>query len=106
MNPHTGSDYMSFSRAGFSAAFATEADLMANDGTYNPFPHTVADRIDLANGEFSFDVSRSVVDVAYLDRIGNADRDGFGLELGIQHMMEFSKLAVGFVVEQAGWDTD
>lgn len=75
--PQAGSDYMSFSRAGFSAAFATEADLMANDGTYNPFAHTVADRIDLPKGEFSFD-----------------------------HMMEFSKLAVGFVVEQAGWDRD
>lgn len=49
-----GSDYMSFSRAGFPAAFATEADPMA--GLFDPFVHTVADRMDLSTGEFSFEV--------------------------------------------------
>lgn len=45
---------MSFSRAGFPAAFATEADPMA--GLFDPFVHTVADRMDLSTGEFSFEV--------------------------------------------------
>ncbi|KAG7562264.1 hypothetical protein FFLO_02252 [Filobasidium floriforme] len=70
-----GSDYMSFSRAGFPAAFATEADPMA--GLFDPFVHTVADRMDLSTGEFSF-----------------------------EHMLQFAKLTVGFVVEQAGWNED
>ena len=50
-----GSDYMSFQHAGFPAAFATEADPMA--GLFDPYVHTVADRMDLSTGEFSFEAS-------------------------------------------------
>jgi hypothetical protein len=49
---------MSFTNAGFSAAFATEADPMA--GLFDPYVHTVADRMDLADQEFSFEVSLRV----------------------------------------------
>lgn len=52
---YAGSDYMSFSKAGFSSAFVTEADPMA--GLFDPYVHTVADRMNLASGEFSFEVS-------------------------------------------------
>ena len=55
MTRYAGSDYMSFSKAGFSSAFVTEADPMA--GLFDPYVHTVADRMNLASGEFSFEVS-------------------------------------------------
>lgn len=66
-----GSDHMSWHRAGFPAIFAAEGDPFR---TFNPYIHTSGDRIDLADGEFSF-----------------------------EHALEFAKVAVGFVVELGGW---
>jgi leucyl aminopeptidase len=66
-----GSDHMSWYRAGFPAIFAAEGDPFR---TFNPYIHTSEDKIDLADGEFSF-----------------------------EHALEFAKVAVGFVVELGGW---
>ncbi|KAG2355229.1 Zn-dependent exopeptidase [Suillus spraguei] len=66
-----GSDHMSWHRAGFPAIFATEGDPFR---TFNPYIHTSEDKIDLADGEFSF-----------------------------EHALEFAKVAVGFVIELGGW---
>ncbi|KAF8837815.1 Zn-dependent exopeptidase [Paxillus ammoniavirescens] len=66
-----GSDHMSWHRAGFPAIFATEGDPFS---TFNPYIHTVDDRMDLKDGEFSF-----------------------------EHALEFVKVAVGFAVELGGW---
>jgi hypothetical protein len=59
---------MSFSRAGFPAAFATEADPMA--GLFDPFVHTVADRMDLSTGEFSFEVGSEKASKRNVQRMG------------------------------------
>ncbi|KAG2143527.1 Zn-dependent exopeptidase [Suillus bovinus] len=66
-----GSDHMSWYRAGYPAIFAAEGDPFR---TFNPYIHTSGDKIDLADGEFSF-----------------------------EHALEFAKVAVGFVVELGGW---
>lgn len=66
-----GSDHMSWYRAGSPAICATEGDPFR---TLNPYIHTSEDRMDLADGEFSF-----------------------------EHALEFAKVAVGFVVELGGW---
>ncbi|KAH0835054.1 Zn-dependent exopeptidase [Lanmaoa asiatica] len=65
------SDHMSWHRAGFPAIFATEGDPFR---AFNPYIHTVDDRMDLKDGEFSF-----------------------------EHALEFAKVAVGFAVELGGW---
>ncbi|KAF9218846.1 Zn-dependent exopeptidase [Gyrodon lividus] len=69
--PGAGSDHMSWHRAGFPAIFATEGDPFK---TFNPYIHTVKDKIDLDDDEFSF-----------------------------EHALEFAKVAVGFAVELGGW---
>lgn len=69
--PGAGSDHMSWYRAGYPAIFAAEGDPFK---TFNPYIHTAGDKIDLADGEFSF-----------------------------EHALEFAKVAVGFVVELGGW---
>ncbi|KAG2098953.1 Zn-dependent exopeptidase [Suillus discolor] len=69
--PGAGSDHMSWYRAGYPAIFAAEGDPFK---TFNPYIHTSGDKIDLADGEFSF-----------------------------EHALEFAKVAVGFVVELGGW---
>ncbi|KAH7909279.1 Zn-dependent exopeptidase [Hygrophoropsis aurantiaca] len=69
--PGAGSDHMSWYRAGFPSIFAAEGDPNTD---FNPYIHTSGDRMDLANGEFSF-----------------------------EHALEFAKVAVGFVVELGGW---
>jgi len=69
--PGAGSDHMSWHRAGFPAIFATEGDPTT---AFNPHIHTTEDRIDLKDGEFSF-----------------------------EHAFEFVKVAVGFAVELGGW---
>ncbi|KAG9311505.1 Zn-dependent exopeptidase [Chiua virens] len=66
-----GSDHMSWHRAGFPAIFATEGDPLQ---AFNPYIHTAEDRINLADGEFSF-----------------------------EHALEFAKVAVGFAIELGGW---
>ncbi|KAJ8595370.1 Zn-dependent exopeptidase [Rhizopogon salebrosus TDB-379] len=66
-----GSDHMSWHLAGFPAIAATEGDPFR---TLNPYIHTSGDRMDLANGEFSF-----------------------------EHALEFAKVTVGFVIELGGW---
>ncbi|KIJ07264.1 hypothetical protein PAXINDRAFT_90708 [Paxillus involutus ATCC 200175] len=53
------------------AIFATEGDPFS---TFNPYIHTADDRMDLKDGEFSF-----------------------------EHALEFVKVAVGFAVELGGW---
>ncbi|KAG2065997.1 Zn-dependent exopeptidase [Suillus decipiens] len=66
-----GSDHVSWRRAGFPVICATEGDPFR---TLNPYIHTSEDKIDLANGEFSF-----------------------------EHALELAKVAVGFVIELGGW---
>ncbi|KAH7921426.1 Zn-dependent exopeptidase [Leucogyrophana mollusca] len=65
-----GSDHMPWDKIGVPVAAATEE----HPDKANPYEHTEADRIDLANGEFSFEFIR-----------------------------EFTKVAIGFVVELGGW---
>jgi len=69
--PGAGSDHMSWHRAGFASTFATEAEPFKD---FNPYIHTVDDRLDLEDDAFSF-----------------------------EHALEFSKLAIGFAVELGGW---
>jgi bacterial leucyl aminopeptidase len=61
VNRNAGSDHMSFTRAGYPAVFASEGNPLADNkfpGEYNPYMHTVKDRIDVDDetGVFSFDV--------------------------------------------------
>jgi len=75
-----GSDYMSFTRLNYPAAFASEGNPLAHGafpGDYNPYVHGINDTMDIndATGIFSID-----------------------------HMARFSELAIAFAVEQAGWD--
>ncbi|KAM3530968.1 hypothetical protein MY4038_004640 [Beauveria bassiana] len=72
-----GSDYMSFTNAGFPAAFASEGDPIS--GEFDPYVHGAHDTMDVDDetGRFSLD-----------------------------HMARFSELALAYVVEQAGWNND
>ncbi|KAJ6444570.1 peptidase [Purpureocillium lavendulum] len=73
--PNAGSDYMSFTKVGYPAAFATEGNPMAGGGLpgdYDPYVHGVGDTLDVDD------------------------------ETG--HMARFAGLAIAFAVEQAGWD--
>ncbi|KAH8923798.1 Zn-dependent exopeptidase [Atractiella rhizophila] len=71
--PGAGSDHMSWYAAGYPAAFASEGDPNVEDA-FDPYVHTVDDRMDLPGKVFSFD-----------------------------HALEFSKLAVAFAIELGGW---
>ncbi|WWC59805.1 uncharacterized protein I303_102367 [Kwoniella dejecticola CBS 10117] len=73
-----GSDYMSWTRGGYPAAFAAEGDPLAGGfpGDFDGYIHTDKDRMDVD------------------------DETGY---FSLEHMLEFSKLAVAFAVEQAGW---
>ncbi|KKY23555.1 putative peptidase family m28 [Phaeomoniella chlamydospora] len=79
LGPNAGSDYMSFTKLDFPAAFASEGDPMAGGfpGEMDKYVHTVKDTMDVDDetGYFSLD-----------------------------HMARFSELAIAFAVEQAGWD--
>ncbi|KAG1733109.1 Zn-dependent exopeptidase [Suillus lakei] len=61
-----GSDHMSWHRAGFPAIFAAEGDPFR---TFNPYIHTSGDRMDLADGEFSFENLRTVA-VGFVVELG------------------------------------
>lgn len=74
LQPGAGSDYMSWTAGGYPSAFAAEGDPL--DDAFDPYLHTSRDRMDVDD-----------------------ERGTFSLE----HMKEFSKLAVAFAVEQAGW---
>lgn len=82
---------MSWHRAGFPAIFATEGDPLQ---AFNPYIHTENDKMDLKDGEFSFEVRsrhlswRPIVDLKSND---------------CKHALEFAKVAVGFAVELGGW---
>ncbi|OCF40862.1 hypothetical protein I317_05312 [Kwoniella heveanensis CBS 569] len=73
-----GSDYMSWTRGGYPASFAAEGDPLSGGfpGEFDGYIHTAKDRMDIDDetGKFS-----------------------------LEHMLEFSKLAIAFAVEQAGW---
>ncbi|TDZ18663.1 Leucine aminopeptidase 1 [Colletotrichum orbiculare MAFF 240422] len=77
--PGAGSDYMSYTKLGFPATFASEGNPVAGGfpGEFDPYVHTSKDTIDVDDdyGYFSF-----------------------------AHMARFSELAVAFAIEQAGWD--
>ncbi|KAK8035430.1 hypothetical protein PG993_010425 [Apiospora rasikravindrae] len=80
IDPRAGSDYLSYTKLGYPSAFATEGDPLAGGefpGDFDPYIHSVKDTmyVDDETGKFSFD-----------------------------HMAEFCKLAIGFAIEQAGWD--
>ncbi|KIJ63872.1 hypothetical protein HYDPIDRAFT_112847 [Hydnomerulius pinastri MD-312] len=66
-----GSDHMAWHRAGFPAIAGTEGNPYT---AFNPYIHTAGDRMDLKDGEFSF-----------------------------EHALEFAKVAVGFAIELGGW---
>ncbi|WWD00961.1 hypothetical protein V866_007899 [Kwoniella sp. B9012] len=73
-----GSDYMSWTQGGYPAAFAAEGDPLSGGfpGDFDGYIHTDKDRMDID------------------------DETGY---FSLEHMLEFSKLAVAFAVEQAGW---
>ncbi|EFQ35787.1 peptidase family M28 [Colletotrichum graminicola] len=77
--PGAGSDYMSYTKLGFPAAFASEGNPVAGGfpGEFDPYVHTDKDTmwVDDETGVFSID-----------------------------HMARFSELAIAFAVEQSGWD--
>ncbi|KKY32732.1 putative peptidase family m28 [Diaporthe ampelina] len=77
--PGAGSDYMSYSKLGYPATFASEGNPVAGGfpGEYDPYVHTANDTmyVNDERGHFSFD-----------------------------HMARFTELAIAFAVEQAGWD--
>ncbi|KAH8882467.1 Zn-dependent exopeptidase [Thozetella sp. PMI_491] len=77
LGPNAGSDYMSYTRLNYPAAFASEGNPLAGGfpGEYDPYVHTVNDRMDVDDetGYFSLD-----------------------------HMARFTELALAFAVEQAG----
>ena len=58
-----GSDYMSWTRAGYPAAFAAEGDPSVGEfpGNFEHYIHTVGDRMDIddESGVFSIEVSDS-----------------------------------------------
>ncbi|CAK7231219.1 hypothetical protein SCUCBS95973_007837 [Sporothrix curviconia] len=74
-----GSDYMSFTKLDYPAAFASEGNPMKGGfpGEFDPYVHGIHDTMDVddENGVFS-----------------------------LEHMARFSELAIAFVIEQAGWD--
>lgn len=56
-----GSDYMSYTKAGYPAAFASEGDPIGEKGfpgEFDPYVHTSRDTLDIDDetGRFSFDV--------------------------------------------------
>ncbi|GJC93137.1 Peptide hydrolase [Colletotrichum higginsianum IMI 349063] len=77
--PGAGSDYMSYTKLGFPAAFASEGNPVAGGfpGEFDPYVHTEKDTmwVDDETGVFSVD-----------------------------HMARFSELAIAFAIEQSGWD--
>ncbi|KAJ0334150.1 hypothetical protein COL5a_000197 [Colletotrichum fioriniae] len=77
--PGAGSDYMSYTKLGFPATFASEGNPVAGGfpGEFDPYVHTEKDTMDVDDetGVFSID-----------------------------HMARFSELAIAFAIEQAGWD--
>ncbi|OHE97708.1 peptidase family M28 [Colletotrichum orchidophilum] len=77
--PGAGSDYMSYTKLGFPATFASEGNPVAGGfpGEFDPYVHTDKDTMDVDDetGVFSID-----------------------------HMARFSELAIAFAIEQAGWD--
>ncbi|OLN97745.1 Leucine aminopeptidase 1-like protein 4 [Colletotrichum chlorophyti] len=77
--PGAGSDYMSYTKLGFPATFASEGNPVAGGfpGEFDPYVHTDRDTMDVD--------------------------DEFGV-FSIDHMARFSELAIAFAVEQAGWD--
>ncbi|KAL1866864.1 hypothetical protein Daus18300_006567 [Diaporthe australafricana] len=77
--PGAGSDYMSYTKLGFPATFASEGNPVAGGfpGEFDPYVHTANDTMDVDDetGHFSID-----------------------------HMARFTELAIAYAVEQAGWD--
>ncbi|GJC87864.1 leucine aminopeptidase 1 [Colletotrichum liriopes] len=77
--PGAGSDYMSYTKLGFPATFASEGNPVAGGfpGEFDPYVHTDKDTmwVDDETGVFS-----------------------------INHMARFSELAIAFAIEQSGWD--
>ncbi|KAK6903356.1 hypothetical protein L486_08495 [Kwoniella mangroviensis CBS 10435] len=74
----TRSDYMSWTQGGNPAAFAADRDPLTGvfPGDFDGYIHTNKDKMDID------------------------DETGY---FSLEHMLEFSKLAVAFAVEQAGW---
>ncbi|KAN0121918.1 Zn-dependent exopeptidase [Hyaloscypha variabilis] len=79
LNANAGSDYMSYTRFGYPAAFATEGNPQHGPfpGDFNPYVHGVNDTMDVD------------------------DDTGF---FSLDHMARFTELAIAFAVEQGGWD--
>ncbi|KAF7541620.1 hypothetical protein G7054_g411 [Neopestalotiopsis clavispora] len=80
LGPNAGSDYMSYTKLNYPAAFASEGNPLAGagfPGDMDPYVHTTKDTMDVD------------------------DKTGY---FSIDHMARFSELAIAFVIEQAGWD--
>lgn len=77
--PGAGSDYMSYTKLGFPATFASEGNPVAGGfpGEFDPYVHTINDTMDVD------------------------DETGF---FSVEHAARFSELAIAFAVEQGGWD--
>lgn len=95
-----GSDYMSYTKLGYPAAFASEGNPLSGGkfpGDYDPYVHGVNDTMDIDDetGVFSLDVSSCSLSSSLVCS---------DTHISWQHMARFSELAIAFVVEQAGWD--
>ncbi|KAK6209000.1 hypothetical protein LQW54_006748 [Pestalotiopsis sp. IQ-011] len=80
LGPNAGSDYMSYTKLNYPAAFASEGNPLAGGGfpgDFDPYVHTAKDTMDVD------------------------DKAGY---FSLDHMARFSELAIAFVIEQAGWD--
>ncbi|KAK7739780.1 hypothetical protein SLS53_005750 [Cytospora paraplurivora] len=79
LTPGAGSDYMSYTKLGFPASFASEGNPVAGGfpGEFDPYVHTINDTMDVD------------------------DETGF---FSIDHAARFAELAIAFAVEQGGWD--
>ncbi|ROV90373.1 hypothetical protein VMCG_09722 [Cytospora schulzeri] len=79
LDPRAGSDYMSYTKLGYPASFASEGNPVAGGfpGEMDPYVHSSKDTMDVddESGWFSLD-----------------------------HMARFAELAIAFAVEQGGWD--
>ncbi|KUI64257.1 Leucine aminopeptidase 1 [Cytospora mali] len=81
LDPRAGSDYMSYTKLGYPASFASEGNPVAGGfpGEMDPYVHTMNDTMDVD------------------------DETGW---FSIEHMARFAELAIAFAVEQGGWDNE
>lgn len=84
LGPNAGSDYMSWTKFGYPAAFAAEGNPLHGGfpGDFDPYVHTTEDKMDIndKDGVFSIDVSSPHDTNGMLESIGT-DRRSIWLDL-------------------------